>query len=354
MVLRRNYVTKVIKVNYEGLGLVRSKDSDTFKILNENNVKFVFQPSKCETSTKLLLLVSSGFGNIIARNRWRHWLSQTPHEDKVKIVFLVSTCVNNCEHDLVSEHEQYQDIVHTSLLDGHRRLGYKILSGYIWTYLNCPHVSHVVKTDDNVVMDMEVLVTHTMLSKSDLDDNTVYCACGPPHRNMKTLRSDTPRMLGNWSVPYDQLESDYVPDFCAGFSYVVSPSLGARLVQASSLVFGDYKDDIVLIEDSLITGVLRESLGDVDLDMLVKTRQRWLWSNILSHCPWLTVLKLTFFDELVIQKTSDRSGVQYVGSIWSPKVWKFFICLHYESLLGAGENILGGPMPVILWDVCKR
>ena len=350
---RRNYVSKVVKVDYEGLGLVQNKDSNTFKILNENNVTFIFQPSKCDTRIKLLLLVSSGYSNIIARNRWRHWLSKKHHSDKVRIVFLVSSCVSICEHDLDSEHNQYQDIVHTSLLDGHRRLGYKILSGYIWTYLQCQSVTAVIKTDDNVVLDSEVLMSITKFP-SVSDDHTVYCGCGPPHRNMKTLRSDTPRMLGNWSVPYDQLESDYVPDFCAGFSYAVSPSLGARLVQASVLMFGHYKDDIVLIEDSLITGVLRESLGDVDLDMLVDTRQRWLWRNILSYCPWLTVFKLTFFDELVIQKTSDRSGVQYVGSIATPKVWKFFICLHIESLLGAGENLLGLAMPEILWDVCKR
>ena len=130
-------------------------------------------------------MVSSGYQSVDLRNRWRKVISEVEKRDKVRIVFLVSTCVNNCEHDLVSEHNQHQDIVHTSLLDGHRRLGYKILSGYIWTYLNCPHVGHVVKTDDNVVMDMTSLLRMT---KTNMPEDSITCGSGTPHRNMKVLR----------------------------------------------------------------------------------------------------------------------------------------------------------------------
>ena len=64
-------------------------------------------------------------------------------------------------------------------------------------------------------------------------------------------------MLGNWSVPRSQLAADTVPDFCAGFLYAVTPQLGARLVRAAAAVFGELEEEVVLIEDSLITGLHR-------------------------------------------------------------------------------------------------
>ena len=79
-----------------------------------------------------------------------------------------------------------------------------------------------------------------------------------------------------------------------------------------------------------------------------------LWTSLLSHCPWLTVAQTTFLDPLVVRKTSDRSGVQYVGSLTEPGVWRFFLCLHVETALGAVEGLLGATLPDFVWDVCQR
>ena len=354
---KKSEIVKLVDVE-DGLGQVHDKESNTFQILNEKNVTILLRPPDCSPDTRLVLLVSSGHDNTGARSGWRRRLSEVTGPappGRVRLVFLVSSCPRGarCEADLDREHDLHGDILHTSLEDGHRRLGYKILSGYIWTHLSCGEASHVVKTDDNVLMDLPALLSAT-LSPGRPDGLSVLCGCGPPHRNMKTLRSSSPRMLGNWSVPRSQLEADIIPDFCAGFLYSMTPALGARLAQAGSRVFGGHSEDIVLIEDSLITGVLRQSLGDVDLDILVESRTRWLWTDILSHCPWLTVAKMTFFDDLVIRKKSDRSGVQYVGSVWDANVWRFFLCLHIETALGSIENIFSMSIPNFIWDVCKR
>ena len=65
-------------------------------------------------------------------------------------------------------------------------------------------------------------------------------------------------------------------------------------------------------------------------------------------------LKHYFLDPLVVRKTSDRSGVQYVGSLTEPGVWRFFLCLHVETALGAVEGLLGAALPDFVWDVCQR
>ena len=157
-------------------------------------------------------------------------------EGTVKMMFLVSSCQPGqvCRHDLEKEHDQHGDILQTSLLDGHRRLGYKILSGYVWAHLHCPAVGHVVKTDDNVEMDLSRLKEVT---KQEMRDNSISCGSGTPHRNMKTLRSSRPHMTGNWSTTKEELEDDIMPDFCCGFSYITTPAVGIRLVEAANLLY---------------------------------------------------------------------------------------------------------------------
>ena len=116
-------------------------------------------------------------------------------------MFLVSTCQpdQKCDHDLEEEHHHHGDILQTSLLDGHRRLGYKILAGYVWTHLHCPGVDHVLKTDDNVLMDLSLVVE--VSREKPPEDSVIVCGSGPPHRNMKTQRSSRPGLPTPPSYP---------------------------------------------------------------------------------------------------------------------------------------------------------
>ena len=35
-----------------------------------------------------------------------------------------------------------------------------MLAGYVWSYTQCRHVRHVAKTDDNVVLDLDKLLSY--------------------------------------------------------------------------------------------------------------------------------------------------------------------------------------------------
>ena len=82
-----------------------------------------------------------------------------------------------------------------------------------------------------------------------------------------------------------QWDRDWMPAFCVGFLSITQPELGAQLaqvglhctalcctvlycnvlytVQVGLALYGDAAEDITQIEDSLITGVLRERLPHV-------------------------------------------------------------------------------------------
>merc|ERR1719347_235920 len=334
----------------EDLGDVFDDSGDTFSIMNEKNVSFVLSPpSSCAKSVSLLVMVSSGPRNKVNRDRWRKEVKDLTKE--VMLIFLVSrgaTVVDNKR--LSEEHAAHGDILSSTLVDGHRKLGYKILTGYVWAGINCGQVQAVAKTDDNVYLDLTKLLQ--LLQQKKLSENTIACGSGTPHRNMKTLRSAGPHMTGNWSTSKEELEADIMPDFCCGFLYLTTPGVGTALVQAALIMYGD--TEVVQIEDSLITGVLRERLPGVTIDSLETGLLARLWLNVFSLCPWLTITKLTFSNNLVISKTSSRNNVQYVGSVTAPQVWRYYICLHLEVGLDWVQQAVPGIVPHFIWDICKR
>ena len=167
-------------------------------------------------------MISSGPAQFKNREAWRGRVS---HRREVKVIFLVAkpqVGSEGLQKFLEEEDEQFGDILQSDIVDGHRRLGYKILTGYVWSYLRCGNVGLVGKTDDNVVLDLETLLSTLQGREGELV-RSVLCGSGTPHRNMKPLRSDRTHMTGNWSISRQQLDLDFHPDFCSGFLYLTSP-----------------------------------------------------------------------------------------------------------------------------------
>ena len=116
-----------------------------------------------------------------------------------------------------------------------------------------------------------------------------------------------------------------------------------------------YKDEEVeQIEDSLITGVLRDRIEGVVVDTIETGLMSKPWLHIFSHCPWMIGFKIIFFNDMVISKRSSRNNVQYVGSVTDLAVWRFFLCLHFEGGLALLDQFLPGIVPQIIWDICVR
>ena len=76
-----------------------------------------------------------------------------------------------------------------------RKLGYKILSGYVWSYINCPNVKFVAKTDDNVVLDMDSLM-HAVDQKQYHHEK--WIACTTPNRRTNVHRKSHMQMTGDF------------------------------------------------------------------------------------------------------------------------------------------------------------
>ena len=230
-------------------------------------------------------------------------------------------------------------------------LGYKILCGHVWAYEHCPKVRHVAKSDDNVEVDMDTLVTRlTRDPGTDTWHNLITCPtlC----YGMKVIRSTSAGMTGNWSHSREDFDRDWMPAFCVGFLSLSTPEVGAKLAQAGLAVFGKKLEAVTQIEDSLITGVLRERLPELRLQML-EVRPPFPW-RLFQYCPWLHAFKSTFLNDLIISKKSSRKGVQYIGNISNLDVWRFYLCEGMEGALEAIEATVPWNMPSFMWSVCAR
>ena len=117
-------------------------------------MSFLLEPEEgCDVSENVLMMVSSGPKYRDNRDRWRR---DVAGREGMKLVFLVAKPPDdNMQNMLDDENAIHSDIVQSSVVDGHRKLGYKILSGYVWSYLYCSKASYVAKSDDNVELDLD-------------------------------------------------------------------------------------------------------------------------------------------------------------------------------------------------------
>ena len=234
----------------KGLGKMYDDYTDTFQILNEvyfhrntlcksisffqKNVSFLLYPELCNDGIQLLLLVSSGPKNYKNRERWREVVKGL---SEIKLVFLVSLSgIDHVDQSVAKEYWERNDILESSLNDGHRKLGYKILTGFVLASKNCAIIKFVGKTDDNVALIME----RFMCWRNEDGWLKIGSCVKKPH------------IHGNWSVSKDQIEVDIVPDFCAGFLYLTSLKVGGELVQVGVALFG--AKNMIITKDSLIAG----------------------------------------------------------------------------------------------------
>ena len=158
-------------------------------------------------------------------------------------------------------------------------------------------------------------------------------------------------MLGNWTLSKADYPPDRYPDFCSGFLYLTTPSVGAALVQVGLLLYP--QTEVVIIEDNLITGILRERLS-LPLETMKTGVSGKLWADYLSYCPQFVNFFYTFYNDFVISKRSSRGDVHYVGPITDLRVWRFFMCTHIEFVFCSVEEHFPGMVPDFLWNICVR
>ena len=178
------------------------------------------------------------------------WGRAEYYDLKVRVVFIMGYTYNKPEvqQALLFEAEQYHDLVQEDFADTYKNLTYKGVAGLKWISSYCSKAKFVLKTDDDIFVNMFTLLRHL----SSLDrmgvDNKGILLCLVWYR-MTVMRT------GKWKVSVDQWKDNYYPTYCSGSAFTMSIDVALAMHNVS------YHVPFFWVDDFYITGLLPLKLG---------------------------------------------------------------------------------------------
>lgn len=204
------------------------------------------EADKCATSMPapfLVLLIATEARQVEARNAIRQTWGNESVVPALRLVRLFLLGKGGGElgalqqRALQAESRRHGDIVQQDFVDSYKNLTIKTLMGMNWVAAHCPGASYVMKTDSDVFVNTEYLITK--LLRPELQ----------PRRNYFTgnnMRGFGPNRNQNskWYMPPDLYPGEKYPTFCSGTGYVFSGDLAGKIYKVSLRVRRLHLEDV--------------------------------------------------------------------------------------------------------------
>ena len=211
----------IIKVRI--FSVTRAADSvvaanGSLSIIDNDQVQFSMLPrSRCWG--ELVLMVLSAPGNVIKRDGMRE---RTRRMEDVQLIFLLGTA-EKYQTQLEAEQRVHDDIVQATVPDSYDTLSYKSLFGFLWIYLKCSEARYIIKTDDDVSLDLENIKNTLEWKYGSLSVPDIM-ECPSVIRNMRPLKQrHSGTIMGKFFISSQELQRRVYPDVCFGWLYVTTP-----------------------------------------------------------------------------------------------------------------------------------
>ena len=221
----------------------------------------------------LLILVCSAVENIDRRKAIRSTWGDAAQLTAVgaRLVFVVARTdparsPPGIARRVMAEHRRRGDVVQADLVDDYVNLTAKTVASLRWAARACPRVRHVMKSDDDVYVDVPALTRRleqeraTQMSTFGVDDASAGAfIMGQVFDSARPVRD----RRSKWYTPTSIYPDEFYPPYTSGTGYVLGASVVHRLV---TLI--DSKSDIprpFWLEDIYITGMLAAGFPDVRL-----------------------------------------------------------------------------------------
>jgi len=222
---------------------------------NPHNFNYLINPkdSVCgKADVTMLILVTSSISHSDRRLAIREtWGSQQMLDrSQVKILFLLgntATPDEALEEDIETENENYNDILREDFLDSYQNLTLKTLGGVKWGAIFCSQAQFVLKTDDDMYVNVPLLTSYLATEYSGVDKVITGCVKNGPGGAPQPL---SPHGDG---LPFKTVH----PLFTAGAGYVLSGDLMEPLYRASLDI------RLIRVEDAFLTGYCARAVGDI-------------------------------------------------------------------------------------------
>lgn len=175
----------------------------------------------------ILILITTAYTHVRERATLRKtWLTRTKQNTaKVRYAFILGLSANSQLRKYVArESEIYRDIVMADFMDSYSNLTYKTIAAFNWARHWCGHTKFVMKTDDDMYVNIENLIALTVRFRGLLQTR-IMGSC----KQQSPVRISTSQyFISEEQYPY----SDY-PTVCSGTGYVTSIRVIERITNVS-------------------------------------------------------------------------------------------------------------------------
>ncbi|KAJ8664956.1 hypothetical protein QAD02_006618 [Eretmocerus hayati] len=207
-------------------------------------------PEKCPDFGKfmdLMIIIMSAPNHFEARTAIRQTWAHYGQRRDIGLVFMLgSTNDARFESSLEKEQDIYGDIVRGRFIDSYLNLTLKTMSTLEWVDTYCSEVKFVLKTDDDMFINVPRLLA--FIYKHKADTNVIF---GKVAKRWKPVRSKTSK----YYISPAQYRPPFYPDFCTGPAYLMSSDV------VSKLYINSLQETFLKLEDVFMTGIVASKLG---------------------------------------------------------------------------------------------
>lgn len=192
--------------------------------------------------------ISSSDQRDAIRNTWG--VASRRYDDDqpmVKIVFILGRDLNSSSTTttrIEQENRLYRDVIVADFKDTYRNLTLKSLYGMHWARAFCRSAEYIVKVDDDVYLDVDLL-KGVLLNSTD-EGGIIL---GSLNARARVQRR------GLWKVKTNIYPSNFFPPYCSGNAYAMTSSVTDCLLAGVSQV------PYFPLEDVYVTGMLARARG---------------------------------------------------------------------------------------------
>lgn len=205
-------------------------------LLNNKNICKLYAN---QSAIDLLILIFTGHNNTLRRQTYREtWLTYSKNNTaNVRYAFLFGEVTDiGLRETVQKESEIFGDIIKESFVDTYGNLTYKTIMGFKWATSYCNVTKAVMKTDDDMYVNVPNLL-NIARNNIDLLQTTVVGFCLeviPPNRDNSS----------KWFASFKSYPGKSYPGFCSGTGYVTSINITRQIYEISSHVPFFHLEDV--------------------------------------------------------------------------------------------------------------
>ncbi|KAH3699516.1 hypothetical protein DPMN_074472 [Dreissena polymorpha] len=242
--------------------------------------KYIFEnPQLCSSVANLsvLIIVHTAPDHFEMRLAIRRtWANDTYYRKMgvARVLFLLGKVGDSAlQMKMEAEFNEYRDMLQGDFRDSYRNLTHKGVMGYKWITERCRNAKFILKTDDDIVVNMFILLTRVI---PKLENKTKQIVCQHVRANtMPIIRDKNNPWTNKWYVSENHFRGKHsYPEYCSGFMVLLTNDVIPAIFRAATMTPFFWVDDVYLygLAPSHVPGIKYSSLTEPIL----------IWQNALS------------------------------------------------------------------------